>query len=68
MLTVPNRLLKKMEFLPLKLGYFCFSVSSGTFLTASWLHSCLNHLNMEMEAEYLTKKLVKLVKYFQSKK
>ena len=28
---------KKTENLPLKFGYFHFSVSSSTFLTASWL-------------------------------
>ena len=34
----PNRILKKKTYnLPLKFGYFHFSVSSGTFMTASWL-------------------------------
>ena len=34
---VSNRFLKKTQNLPLKFGYFHFSVSSSTFMTASWL-------------------------------
>ena len=34
---VSNGILKKPWNLPLKFGYFHFSVSSSTFLTASWL-------------------------------
>ena len=34
---VSNRFLKKTQNLPLKFGYFHFSVCSSTFLTASWL-------------------------------
>ena len=34
---VSNRFLKKTQNLPLKFGYFHFSVSSSTFLTAFWL-------------------------------
>ena len=34
---VTNRFLKKTKNLPLKFGYFHFSVSSSTSLTASWL-------------------------------
>ena len=34
---VSNRILKKTYNLPLKFGCFHFSVSSSTFMTASWL-------------------------------
>ena len=34
---VSNRILKKAQNLPLKVGYFHFSLSSSTFLTTSWL-------------------------------
>ena len=34
---VSNRILKKTLNLPLTFGYFHFSVSSSTFMTASWL-------------------------------
>ena len=37
MYHVFNRCLKKIQNLPLKFGYFHFSVSSSTFLTAFWL-------------------------------
>ena len=34
---VSNRFLKNTKNLPLKFGYFHFSMSSSTFLTAFWL-------------------------------
>ena len=37
MYHVSNKFLKTSQNLPLKFGYFHFSVSSNTLLTASWL-------------------------------